>query len=411
MQTVESTRREPIGELARNSNSSDGCPACGARRLESFYQVQDIPAHSCLLMDSRNEALEYPRGQLELVFCRDCGFITNKCYRPALKAYSPRYEETQHFSECFSRFARVLAQRWVDRYDLRGKTILEIGCGKGEFLDLLCTLGKNRGIGIDPGVRPERLGSEANARIRFIRDYYSEKYRDEIGDAVCCRHTLEHIHEPDELLASIRRSIGARDDVILLFELPDTTRVLREVAFWDLYYEHCSYFTAGSLARLFRRNGFTLLELERDYGDQYLLIAARPGDFDGAAPLPLEDDLAATVADVEYFRNIHASVLANWRDRLRNSAAQGQRTVLWGGGSKGVAFLTTLGLQNEIDCVVDINPHKQGKFMPGTGHLVVGPEYLRLHVPDVVVLMNPIYRAEIGETLTSMGLAPQIIAV
>ena len=53
---------------------------------------------------------------------------------------------------------------------------------------------------------------------------------------------------------------------------------LREAAFWDVYYEHCSYFSTGSLARLFRAAKFDLLELGRDYGDQYLLLAARPAD-------------------------------------------------------------------------------------------------------------------------------------
>ena len=66
-----------------------------------------------------------------------------------------------------------------------------------------------------------------------------------------------------------------------------------------------------------------------------------------------------------------------WQDRLRAARADGRRTVLWGGGSKGVSFLTTLGLQAEVDYVVDVNPFKQDKFMAGTGHEVSSPERLR----------------------------------
>lgn len=393
------------------TDPSRGCPCCAGHELDLFYTVDSVPAHSCLLMDTREEALAYPRGRLDLAFCRQCGFITNLSYEPGLRDYSARYEETQHFSSHFDNFARRLARRWVDEYGLRGKTILEIGCGKGEFLELLCTLGDNQGIGFDPGVHPERLSAEANQRIRFVKDYYSEQYRNMRADAICCRHTLEHIHEPDELVSAIRHNTGERRDVVLLFELPDTTRVLRECAFWDLYYEHCSYFTAGSLARLFRRNGFGLTELRRDFDDQYLLLGAHPVAEREEPCFDLENDLEATAVDVTHFAAHHRSVMQQWLQRLRGFGTEGRRAAIWGGGSKGVAFLSTLNLGSAIEYVVDINPHKHGKFMPGTGHPVVPPEYLRDRRPDLVIIMNPVYTPEIRDLLGQLGLAPEVVAV
>jgi len=93
------------------------------------------------------------------------------------------------------------------------------------------------------------------------------------------------------------------------------------------------------------------------------------------------------------------------------SAAAGQRTVLWGSGSKGVSFLTTVGVTDEIASVVDINPYRQGKFMPGTGHEIVGPRFLESLRPDNVIIMNPIYRNEISEDLKKMSLSPNIMTV
>lgn len=400
---VESDRTRP--------DQSGACPCCSARELDVFYRVDSVPAHSCLLMDSRDEAEAYPRGRLDLAFCRQCGFITNVSYEPSLRDYSQRYEETQHFSAHFNNFARRLARRWVEEYGLYGKTILEIGCGKGEFLELLCTLGDNRGIGFDPGVHPERLNAEANQRIRFVKDYYSERYQSTEADAICCRHTLEHIGEPDELVAAIRNNIGDREDVVLLFELPDTTRVLRECAFWDLYYEHCSYFTSGSLARLFRRNRFDPTELQRDFDDQYLLLGARPAADREQPRFDLEKDLETTAADVAYFAEHHCSVIEQWQRRLQGFGVDGRRAVIWGGGSKGVAFLSTLKVGPAIDFVVDINPHKHGKFMPGTGHPVVGPEHLRDHRPDLVIIMNPVYMTEVRDSFAQMGFAPELVSV
>lgn len=386
------------------------CPNCGAVGLLPCFDLKQVPAHSCLLMSSRDEALEYPRGHLYLGFCEGCGFLCNADYNPTFQSYSPNYEETQHFSECFSAFARRLAQRWVDQYQLHAKTILEIGCGKGQFLDLMCELGNNRGIGIDPACRPERLSLEAKSRVTFIQDYYDESYTHLTADVICCRHTLEHIHETQEFLSSVRRTIGDRLDTLMLFELPDVTRVLREYAFWDLYYEHCSYFTAGSLARLFRLCGFDLLELERDFDDQYLILAARPVNQPTASELELEDDLKLTRQDVMAFRDGHKKAIQSWRLKVQSLAKTG-RVIAWGGGSKCVAFFTTLGIQDEIEYVVDINPFKHGKFLPGTGHEVISPERLRDYQPDHVLVMNPIYCSEISQTLAALNVNASLIPV
>lgn len=169
------------------------CPNCDAPGLEPFYDVANIPAHCVMLMHSREQAITYPRGNLRLGFCRSCGFITNTLFDPALNEYSPEFEETQHFSPTFEAWARQLVDRLVRDYDVRGKQVIEIGCGKGEFLALLCEAGDNRGIGIDPGCIPGRLQGEGAAKVRLIRDVYSEQYAHLPADVVCCRHTLEHI--------------------------------------------------------------------------------------------------------------------------------------------------------------------------------------------------------------------------
>ncbi len=405
-----------VNTIANRENASAkypranlACPNCGDADVLTFYEASQVPSHSCLLMNTRGEARAYPCGDVQLGFCDRCGFVTNVKWDAKLTAYSASYEETQHFSETFNRFAQGLAQRWIQQYDIRNKTILEIGCGKAEFLALLCQLGGNRGIGVDPSVIPERLPEETRSRITFIRDYYSTDYGHLDADVICCRHTLEHIFDTRIFLQTIRRSIGPRKDTLVLFELPDATRVLRECAFWDIYYEHCSYFTAGSLARLFRQCHFDVIELQLDYGDQYLLLAARPADGATQPRLELEDDLQQTVEDVAQFHQTCQATIDRWRQRLQALAAAGKRTITWGAGSKCVAFCTTLHLTDEIAYAVDINPHKQGKFLPGTGHPVVGPEHLKQEPPDAVVVMNPIYSQEIRGSLQSIGVDAELI--
>jgi SAM-dependent methyltransferase len=359
-------------------------------------------------MRTRTEALRYPRGDLELGFCEACGFVANTRYDPADRDYSALYEETQGYSGRFNTFQASLVHRLVHRYDVRGKTVLEIGCGKGDFLSLLCLEGDNRGIGLDPACVPGRLDVRAADRIHVIRDYYSTHYKDLPADVICCRHTLEHIPDTGRFLRMVRKAIGSREDVLVFFEVPDTLRVLREGAFWDIYYEHCSYFTPGSLGRLFRACGFEILELYLDYDGQYIMLTARPAARSPATPAPLERDTAATADAVRQFGETVRVAIDAWRSFI---IAHAGKTVVWQSGSKAVAFLTTLGIDQEIPRVVDINPYRHGKFIPGSAQEIIPPQGLLGCRPEYVIAMNPIYRDEIRRRLDEMALRPELLAV
>jgi hypothetical protein len=205
----------------------------------------------------------------------------------------------------------------------------------------------------------------------------------------------------------IRRTIEDPATVVL-FELPDVARVLEEIAFWDIYYEHCSYFSLGSMARLFRAQGFDLTHLAVEFDDQYLLLDSVPGTGEGPA-LPGEDDMARLTAAVATFEREYPKRIGHLRGDLDDSARQGRRTVIWGAGSKGVSYLTTLGVDEEIEYAVDINPFKQGMYMAGTGQQVVGPDFLASYQPDLVVAMNPIYLGEIRAELDRVGVDAQLV--
>ncbi len=389
--------------------ASSPCPACAKASLVSFHQQSSVPTNSCLLLSDADEATEYPTGAIDLGFCTDCGFITNTLFDPGLAEYSDRYEETQAFSDRFVSFARSLAEQWVERHDLVDKRVLEIGCGKGEFLVLMAEAGIGYGIGIDPGVHPERIETPHDDRLEWIADFYSEAYSHLEADAIVCRHTLEHIGPVYDFLTTIRRAIGDRLDTKVLFELPDTQRVLDEVAFWDVYYEHCSYFSAGSLARLFERAGFQVTHLEYVYDDQYLIIDAVPLP-EGEAPTPWDlDDMAALRRGVEHYRTTYAETIASWRHRLTEASQRGETAVIWGAGSKGVSFLSVLGA--DVAAAVDINPHKHGMFMAGTGHQTISPQDLVGLRPDLVIAMNPVYLDEIQTDLDALGIDAELVAL
>lgn len=376
-----------------------------------FFKVPDVPVNSVLLMRSKEQALTFPRNDIELAFSDSSGFITNRVFNEELVNYSSEYEETQGFSGTFSAFHKRLAEDLIDRYNLRNKTVVEIGCGKGEFLSLLCELGPNKGVGFDPAYHPERNTSEAKSRIEFITDFYSEKYSEYAGDFVCCKMTLEHIPDVASFIGTVRRSIGDAPETVVFFQVPEVRRILTDLAFWDIYHEHCSYFSKGSLGRLFRSQGFDVNRLWTDYDDQYLMVEARPSVGPPSAPLPEEDDMDDLRREVADFTKRIGPRLDAWRTALNGMYEAGQRVILWGGGSKAVAFLTTLGIVEAVECAVDINPHKHGTYLAKTGHEIVGPAYLKANPPDTIVIMNPIYHDEIQRDLDAMNLSPRIVHI
>jgi SAM-dependent methyltransferase len=397
-------------EMPRTAGAK-GCPSCGAPRAQSFYKIANVPVNSCVLMRSPEEAIAYPRGDIDMCFCGQCGFIYNRAFDERLIEYSERYEETQGFSETFNAFHKSLAERLIDRYDLYGKKVIEIGCGKGEFLTMLCEMGKNLGTGFDPSYVADRSRAAKTDLAAFVTDFYSERYADREADFVCCKMTLEHIPAVEKFVATVRHAAERNGDAVVFFQVPEVTLILEQFGFWDMYYEHCSYFTPAALRGLFERCGFDVKDVWIDYGDQYLMIEALRSANGAKAPARAAGEIARLAEKVERFAKIVPAQHAAWKRRLAEWAAAGQKVVLWGSGSKAVSFLTTLGITDELQFVVDINPHRQGMFMPGTGHAIVSPDFLANYKPDRVIIMNPIYREEITKMLKERGVEPTISTV
>ena len=405
----------PAGvDLPSNRRHDGPCPACERSGGRVAYTVRGIPVHSNVLCDDAESARTYATGDLDLVCCEGCGLLFNPLHEERLAEYGPGYEETQGFSPTFVAWMEELVEQLVERYSLRKgreRRVLEIGCGKGEFLERLAARAECRGIGYDPTLSPDRTPDSQH--LSFVARSWGAQDAGLEVDLVCCRHTLEHIKETARFLTLLRRNLGDGGAPVF-FEVPDTLRILEEGAFWDVYYEHSTYFTPGSLARAFRWAGFEVEALELAYAGQYILLHARPSGNStqaAAGTLEIEEDPGQVLTAVDRFRASVSESLSRWHGYFSDARAKQEDVVVWGSGSKGVGFLTTLGADAGVQRVVDVNPHKHGKFMAGTGQQIVSPESLQQAPPDRVVVMNPIYVGEIREMLEGMGLRPELCAV
>jgi SAM-dependent methyltransferase len=374
-------------------------------------EIERVPVFCNVQWPTRAEAAAATRGDIRVVFCDACGMIWNTAFEPGLVEYEAAYENSLHYSDVFRRYAAQLAARLVERYDVRDRDIVDIGSGNGDFLTLLCELGGNRGVGFDPSYRGPDLVTAGAGTVRFVRDLYSGAHAETPADLVCCRHVLEHLVDPAELLATLRRSLATRPGAVLYLEVPAAEYVLEHLSGWDVIYEHCSLFSAPALRRLFTRAGFAIRDVGFSYGGQYLWVEAAPGEAQGAvggAPESVED-LARLAGDFELrFRWL----LHDSRALLDELAARGPLAV-WGAGSKGVTFLNLVASARNGGSVVvvDVNPRKQGKHVAGRGDRILAPHELPEAAPATVLVTNPLYRREVERTLADLRLqAPVVVA-
>jgi hypothetical protein len=387
------------------------CPACGKNRAQRFYEVLGIPVHSCVLLSDQASAKAFPLADLSLAHCPDCGFLFNDRFDTENLDYGEDYEESQGCSATFRAFLQETGSKLIERSGLAGKPAIEVGCGRGDFLALLEELGAGSALGIDPSSTAGRALGADNEPVQVRHQLYGEDCFELPVQTLVCRHTLEHLPDVSQFAADANRHLQAAAGQYLFIEVPDVLRVLHEGAFWDIYHEHCSYFTAGSLERLALRNGFAPRALETAYAGQYLQLTAQVSSAAGP-PAAVVKDLAEIESALSAFRSSCAQSIARLWALLRGTTATGAGpTCLWGAGSKATGFLTTLGAGEHVAAVVDIDPAKQGKFVAGTGHPIVGPEDLAAYAPALVLVMNPIYLDEIKADLRRLGIDAQVVAV
>lgn len=383
------------------------CPICGRGNCERVFFSASLPINTTRVIRTRAEALAEPRGDLDLTLCPGCGFLFNPAFDAALVPFDTEQEQNQGFSPTFVRWQAGLATDLAERHRLAGKRIVEVGCGRGEFLGLFCATADATGLGFDPSYEPGRVEQGAERiEVRPIPFTEIEATRTR-ADLIVCSMTLEHIDRPVDFLGLLRHAAEASGNCPVLVMVPNALHLLRHRHFWDFYYEHCSNFTPGTLARLFRLAGFVVTRLERQYDDQYILIEAVPGRM-VQRPLEGEETPATVAGEVRAFAGEVPERLAKLESRLAGWKRAGRRVVMWGSGSRATALANLAGMGEEVAGFVDINPHRQGAYVAGTGHAVLAPAALVDLKPDLVVVLNPMYRAEVGQMVARLGLAPSV---
>lgn len=339
---------------------------------------------------------------MALSLCHHCGLVFNTRFDPTLVTYDAAYENSLHYSPRFEEYAASLAADLAGRFDLRERLVVEVGCGKGDFLRSLCQVSGARGLGIDASYDPAAATTVADDRVTFVREPFSSLPANLNPVLVLCRHVIEHLPEPEPFVAELTAAAGRTAGCRVFLEVPNVLYTLRDLGIWDIIYEHCSYFSAPALWRLCERAGLGVERAYATFGEQYLCLEG-VGPRRSVSP-DFSADIAELVALTTRFGAAYQAKVDHWRTRLSDLQRAGRSAAIWGAGSKGITFVNTVPGGDAITCLVDLNPRKQGRFAPGVGQPVVAPEDLTVIKPDVIVVMNPLYRDEIAERAKGLGL-------
>jgi SAM-dependent methyltransferase len=342
-----------------------------------------VPIFQNVVYPTRLEALAAPQGELVLGTCVACGFSYNARFDAELVVYDERYDN-HVASAAFEQYYRTQARLLIDRFKLASGTVYDVGCGKGEFLRILCALAPGiHGVGIDPSCTPLREGNFELVRAHFDKSLFG-------GDAklVILRHVLEHISEPIEFLGELRR---AMPDTPLYVEVPDLDWIWENGAFWDFCYEHCNYFTLNSLSNALSRAGFAVLDQQLSFVGQYQWALCLPTD----SPQSIEVAPEQEISKATRFSENEAQLL----ERIEARAIASSGIAIWGMATKGVILATLLDARHILGGI-DMNPAKQGHFAAGSGIAIHPVDWVKnLPMNSQILVMNSNYLEEIRDVM------------
>ena len=386
------------------------CPVCGSTAVTHMLSIPAIPVMCNVQWPSRTQAETAPRGNVDLLFCSGCGHVFNGLFDPSKIDYVGDYENALHYSPRFQQFSNTLASRLVGKYQLRRSTIVEIGCGTGFFLAMLCSLGDNEGYGFDPGYSAVP-GSSVPGGVTITANEFSEEYAHIDPSFVTCRHVLEHVADPLAFLQTLRKLLTRRREVPVYFEVPSMNYSFREAGIWDVIYEHFSYFTTDSLSTIFSSAGFSVNNIQHCFGDQFIGIEAIARKNPAEIHMPPSGELRSLGGLAARFGKLSSSKVRKWNEWLHALSKRGGKAVIWGAGSKGVAFLNIADEDRTIEYAVDLNPSKHGRYVAGTAQEIVAPNYLEHLRPEHVLITNPLYDGEIRQMLADRDVAAEVSCV
>lgn len=380
------------------------CRVCGKEDWLDVLSFGPMPLANNYL-DPASSYEQEPRFPMDVIVCRNCWLMAIRqvvspdvLYRHYVYISSDSRQILNHM--------RDVANLAVTRFQLpAGSLVIEVGSNIGTQLEVFRDMGM-RTLGVDPA---RNLADLANARgVETLAEYFGEELAGTILEQyghprlILGRHVFAHI---DDLTDVINAATSLLDPAgIFAVEVPYLLNLIQGNQFDTIYHEHLSYFSVGTLRRLFERHGLRVVEVSRFavHGGSIVVFVGRVDSrwATGTSVSELEELEAQSGLTGEsaylQFAERSGRIMRELGALVRGLVSQGKRVAGYGAPAKGNTLLNACGITaRELQYVSDTTEFKQGKVLPGTHVPIVSPDYARLHPPDYFLLLPWNYAKEI----------------
>ncbi|MFZ2655121.1 MAG: class I SAM-dependent methyltransferase [Victivallales bacterium] len=323
---------------------------------------------------------------LNIYQCSRCGLVQISM-QPV--EYFKEVITATSFSDKTKSFRLSQMNDFSKKFCLAGKRVLEIGCCKGNMLDIMKEAGLNA-VGLEASSESVSAGKAAgrNMLCGYIGDM--NKIPGHPYDAFVCLNYLEHLPDPDRIIKIIHDNTAP--DATGYVTVPNLDFLLESKCLYEFVADHLSYFTKKTLAFAFEKNGFDVIDCHTINEDNDIVAIVKKKQ-------PL--DLSMHFTEVE-------ALIKDLKQIIEGYKSDNMKVAAWGAGHRALALLSLAGI-SDIEYVIDSAKFKQGRFTPSLHLNIVAPEYLRQNKVDLVIVMVPgIYPDEVIRTLLEMNLGVDI---
>lgn len=374
------------------------CRNCSSRVELELVDLGSAPLSNAYLTEitMRRPEKWFP---LRVAVCEECWLVQAEVYSRSAEIFSEDYAYFSSFSSDWLEHARQLCEHMTQRLNLDDKSfVVEIGSNDGYLLRNFVSAGV-RVLGIEP------TASTASAArllgIPTLEKFFDAAVADEVvekhgtANLIVAINVFAHVPYPLEVLRGVRHALAS--DGIFSVEFPHIMTLIDSCEFDTIYHEHFSYFSFTTVEQMMRDSGLIVVEVEElpTHGGSLRVMAMRSDSKEAvvhsSVPALLKKEVEVGVRTRSYYASFQSEAVRiknEFLNFLITQKAEGKVVVGYGAAAKGNTLLNFAGVKEDLlQFVVDKNPNKVGKFMPGSRIPIVGEEVLRQVQPDVVVIL------------------------
>ena len=360
------------------------CATCGNNHLEIILNLGNVPFVG--QFPTKQELNNQTRWDLKLMFCDECKLVqTDSLINPDVAFKNYRYLSSVSLSKHFNEVAVDLN----NKYDIKGKSILEIGCNDGVLLEPLSKFGAVVD-GVDPSEIPVKIAKNKGLNIfnkffnyeNFKQNSFMNKY-----DFVLANNSFAHIIDIKSVVKGIKHVL--KKDGLFIFEVHYLGNLIKEMQWDNIYHEHIYYYSITSLQNLLKQYGISIKKVERiPIHSGSIRVTAVNSDIYFSSIDKILNEESKEIADLQFINKFSDNVknhIENFNKKIKELSKK-YNIVGYGASGRAGIFCSMTGLDEKIiKFIVDESPERCGRYLSGTKIPIV--DFKELENSDVDVIL------------------------